>query len=86
MDITGQSHLLNGLLFSHAEDQHGIGGGDVQHAGNSVQGSLGGIQHGSGGDGRAGQGLNGAAFLHVDTNKLLGLVRRQPAGTEAGGL
>ena len=86
MDVAGQRHLLHGLLFSHAEDQHGLGALDVQHVGNGAQRDVGGIQHGGGSDGRAGQSLDGAAFLHVDADELLGLILRQPAGTEAGGL
>ena len=86
MDVAGQSHLLHGLLFGNAEDQHGISSLDAQHASHGGQGGVGGIQHGSGGDGRAGQSLDGAAFLHVDADELLRLVGRQPAGTKAGGL
>ena len=86
MDVAGESHLFHGLLFCHAKDQDGISGGDVQHTSHSIQGGVGGVQHGGGGDSRSGQGLDRAAFLHVQANELLGLVLRQPARAKAGGL
>ena len=86
MDVAGESHLLHGLLFRHAEDQHRLGAFDAQDAIDGGQGSVGGIQHSSRGHGRAGQGLDGAARLQVDAHELLSLVRGQPAGAETAGL
>ena len=85
MNVAGEGHLFHGLLFRHAENQHGLGALDAQDAAHRAQGGVGSAQHGVGGEGRAGQGFDGAALLQVDADELLGLVFRQPAGAEAGG-
>ena len=86
MDAADQLHLLHdgrsrGTLGDH------IAGRNATHLIDAVDGRVGGAQHRIGGDGRAGDGLDGATVGSIDQLELLPAVGLfLPAHAEAGGL
>ena len=83
MHIAGQLNRLHGLFFLHAERQHVAVDVLAQHMADALQHIIGCRQHRLGGDGRAGNRLDGVAAERAQADERLRTSRFLPARAEA---